>query len=240
MDIGFALNWENLYLINVAPDAEVPVWARLGQGISSVETDDSDETSEDYYYDGEGSPETDVTGTSFAYEFEGHRYHGNHAQDWIASLRMLKGAQRRTKFKHVFPDGATLVSDCTVLDIESTGGDANEKETFACKIALNGTPVFTEPTGNNMPESITASDIAANVDEPVAVNAQVMPATASQALVYGSSDPDTVTVDDDGMLFPKKTGTCEISLRSVVKPTVATTIKVTVGANKLTAAKSSK
>lgn len=59
MDLGFPLNYTNLYLIDVTPDGPERTWARLAAGITTVEVNDSDETVDSSYYDGEGVSSTD-------------------------------------------------------------------------------------------------------------------------------------------------------------------------------------
>lgn len=230
MDIGFALNYTNLYLINVTPEAEKPTWARLGQGISSAKPNDSDETSEDYYYDGDGGSDSAVTGGSHGYDFSGHRYYGNRAQDFIAGLKFKTGAARITDFMHIGPDGRTISGKATVKDIVDNGGDANSKGEFSCSIMYNGAPKVEPAKGHQFPSTISASPLSltAKKTEPLVVTVQ--PETASKAVAFASSAPDKVTVDDFGNVTAVAQGKATISMKSVALPTVTATVDVTVTA----------
>lgn len=120
---------------------EVTSWLELARGIETAEVDDSDETDEKAYYDGDGSTSTEVTGGTYGYKFEGDRYKGDPAQDLIAGKRFKKGKDRYLFLKHVQDDGTGEAGVAVVTDIVVTGGDANEKGAFECAIHYNERPV---------------------------------------------------------------------------------------------------
>ncbi len=228
MDIGFALNYTNLYLINVAPGADEPVWARLGQGISSVKPSDSDETSEDYYYDGDGGSDSAVTGGSHGYEFSGHRYYGNRAQDFVSDMKFKTGAGRITDFKHIAPDGRVISGKVTVKDIVDGGGDANGKGDFSCSIMYNGAPKVEPAKGHEFPAKVSASPLQVKAKATAALAVTVTPETASPAVAFASSDPSKATVDDYGNVTGVAQGEATISMKSIAMPSVVGTVAVTV------------
>lgn len=229
-DIGFALNYTNLYLIDVTPTASTPTWARLGQGITSVEPDDSDETSDDAYYDGEGVTETNVTGATVGYKFSGDRHYNNRAQNFVASLRGTSGASRRTRLRHVAPDGRTLEGWVTITDISAGGGEANEKGGFEFTAHFAGRPTVTEPDATSLPTAIAAAAVSVAVGASSSIVVTPTPSDASEACAFASSDVEVATVDDSGRVTGVSAGSCTVSCKSMVLPSVNCTCNVTVTA----------
>lgn len=122
-----------------------PEYFRLAKWISSVE-DDSDEESEDTgYYDGDGTPETDITSVKKNYSFEGLYDETNEAMKFIAGLEFETGEGRKVMFKQVRTDGTELEGEATVTEIVVTGGEATEYAAFSCGIAWNKKPTITPP-----------------------------------------------------------------------------------------------
>lgn len=228
MDIGFALNYTNLYLIDITPDKPTHTWARLGCGITGVEVDDSDNTSDSSYYDSEGVTATDVTGTTIGYKFSGEREYNDPAQNYVASLRTVSGAKRKTYLRHINPMGEVLTGLGTITDIVDGGGDANSKGTFEFGFHYAGNPTYEGSPASVLPESITAADVTVQVGQTLAYDTKVSPATANKFCVFASSDTSIATVTDDGSVTGIAKGECEISLKSVVLPSVTAKIKCTV------------
>lgn len=228
MDIGFAPNYTTLNLIDITPTASDPTWAYLGPGIVTVELD-SDETVDDtQYYDGGGVAYNEVTGIALGYSVSGDRKFGDAAQDFICGLLLETGEGRKTRFKRIMPDGRAFEGGVTVTDIVDGGGDADSKGTFSCSLKFNGIPEFTSPTKTSMPESVTASDLSVVKDETEAVGATVTPNSASNTCVYAIKDTSVATVDMLGNVTGVAVGTTELTIKSVVKPSVVKTIGVTV------------
>ncbi|MCH4184014.1 MAG: Ig-like domain-containing protein [Eggerthellaceae bacterium] len=234
MDIGYALGYANLYMIDLTPENDVPTWARLASGITSVEPSDKDKTSSDYYYDGGGDAETSVTGATHAYKVKGDRRFGDPAQDYIARKRFDKGQGRETNFCHIYPDGTKLTTRVSLTDITDNGGKANEKGSFGCTINTLGSPQLTEANGDDMPETITATAMSVAVGATSQLEPQVMPATSSEACAYGSSDVKVATVSDSGLVTGVAVGKCSVTIKSVVAPTVEASVDITVTAKALT------
>lgn len=231
MDIGYAMNYTNLYLVDTTPDASTRSWARLGQGILSVEPDNEDETAEDYYYDGEGVAETDVTGVKLGYKFSGNRRYGNAAQDYICGVAHEAGGARKTNLRHIAPNGRIVDGSITLTDIVDGGGDANNKGAFECAARLCGRPVVTPPTATVMPESIaTVTPVSVAKGGTAAVTPTTMPTEAPNTCVYAVEDTTIATVSDDGTITGVAVGKTNLSIKSMVLPSVRAVVVVTVTA----------
>ncbi|MFJ7950336.1 phage tail tube protein [Lysinibacillus sp. NPDC096418] len=124
-------------------DATSEATLRLGKWISSV-TDDSDESTEDTaFYDGDGTPESDVVSVKKSYSFEGMYDESVEAMKFIASLELETGESRKIAFKQERTDGSILEGRATVTEIKVTGGEASEYATFSCKIGWDAKPKVT-------------------------------------------------------------------------------------------------
>lgn len=116
---------------------------QLGKWITDV-TDDSDETTEDTaFYDGDGTPETDVTGVKKVYSFEGMYDETDAAMKFIADLELETGEARKISFKQVRTDGSALSGIATVTGIKTTGGAASDYAGFSCVIGWDAKPTIT-------------------------------------------------------------------------------------------------
>lgn len=118
-------------------------YLELAKWVSSV-TDDSDETTEDEaFYDGDGTPTTDVVSISERYSFEGFYDDADPAMKMIAGMKRMTGEGRKLMFRKVDADGATSEGLATATDIVVSGGEASEYATFGVTIAWDKTPVVT-------------------------------------------------------------------------------------------------
>lgn len=229
MDIGFAPNYTNVYLIDTTPASE-PTWAYVGPGISSVEPDDDEETDDTAYYDGGGVSSEDVTGVTLGYSISGNRRYGDAAQDYIVGLRGETGQGRVTHFRHVSPDGAAIEGECVVRDITIGGGDANDKGDFEFGVTFRGRPIITEPTASQLPESVSAQEVSVAVGETASVSPTVTPDTASGQCLFAVEDPTIATVDGEGNVKGVKAGSTQLSVKCAAKPSFVAVVKVTVTA----------
>lgn len=119
---------------------------RLAKWISSV-SDDSDESVEDSaFYDGDGTPESDVVSVKKSYSFEGMYDEEDPAMKFIAGLELETGEARKIAFKQKRTDGSTLSGRATVTEIKVTGGEASEYATFSCTIGWDAKPTVTPAT----------------------------------------------------------------------------------------------
>lgn len=119
-------------------------WLELAKWISSVSDDTDEQTDDTGFYDGDGTPETTVTGVSGSYSFEGFYDQEDPAQAYIAGLKWKLGDERKVWHRIVSADGTKeWVGLATVSAIIAGSGDATEYETFSCTITYNQLPTET-------------------------------------------------------------------------------------------------
>lgn len=228
-DIAFAMNYTNLYMINITPWTATKTWARIGAGINSSDPDGNEEVKQEAYYDGDGLSASDVTGGQMIFKFDGHRKYGDPAQDFIASL-LLDYSGRKTDFRWIAPDGQILEGKVTIAKVKSHGGDPNAKSNFSFEIHFNGMPMYTPGNASEFPESVTCTTTTVKIGAVVAVSSTVTPQGASPALVYGIEDDSIATVDAEGNITGIKAGKTKLSVKSAAKPLVNAMCDVTVTA----------
>lgn len=142
--MAFELNYKNQFF--VGPLSETEAKLRVGAGISTFGTESNEETDDTAYLDGNGVLTSDVVGGQPAVTFEGHRFYGDEAQDFVLGLQHKYNLDRVVNFKWVQPDGTTLAGPATIMNIEGPGGDANAKGEIAFEIRFRGAPKITEGT----------------------------------------------------------------------------------------------
>lgn len=231
-DLGFARNYANALEVNTTPEAAAPTWAILSRGITSITPSPNEGTEDKDYYDGYGTPTTDVTSTQIQYEVEGDRCYGDPAQDYIASCALETGEGRRTQFRHTAANGDVIEGDCTLLNLtpNSGQGEASALGAFTCTIATAGSPKYTPANKLKLPEEVTASEATVNVGAKQKITPSVTPADANPKCFFASGDTDVATVDSDGNVTGVKKGTCKVVVRCASKPSVMCEVEVTVGA----------
>jgi len=120
-----------------------PSYKQLARYIKTV-TDDSDEETDDQaWYDGDGTPEEDIVSVKKKYTFEGVYDEEDPAMRFIAGLEFETGDSRKIMFKQVRTNGDTYEGEATVSGIKVTGGEAAEYAAFECAIAWNRRPKLT-------------------------------------------------------------------------------------------------
>lgn len=123
------------------PTKEPTAWLELAKWISSVGDETDEQTDDTGFYDGDGTPETTVTGVSGAYSFEGFFDGEDPAQALIAGMKYKIGDDRKVWHKVVNADGKKqYVGIATVSDIVAGGGEATDYEEFSCTITYNQIP----------------------------------------------------------------------------------------------------
>ena len=116
-------------------------WMELAKWISNVSDDTDEQTDDTGFYDGDGTPETTVTGVSGAYGFEGFYDPEDPAQAYIENLKYKTGDDRKVWHKVVSSDKKkTFIGLATVSAIVAGSGDATEFEDFSCTISYNQIP----------------------------------------------------------------------------------------------------
>lgn len=134
------------YFVADPVDTGEPDYKRLAKWVSTV-TDDSDEETEDQgFYDGDGTPETDVISIKKNFSFEGRFDAEDPAMAFIASKEFETGEGRKIMFKQERTDGSVFEGPATITGIKVTGGEATEYATFECAIAWDRKPDITPPT----------------------------------------------------------------------------------------------
>ena len=227
-DIAFALNYTNLFMIDITPSAAAPTWARVGAGINSF-TDASTETvADDAYYDGEGMAFTDITGGQIVHQFAGHRKYGDPAQDFIESIATMYGSSRKTSYKVIKSDGTIITGSCTIANIVTGGGDPNAKGTFSFEVRMNGRPSVTAGNKDDFPTSITVTAVSVTVGASTAASVTVSPATAAASYIYAIEDESKATVDANGTVTGVAAGSTKLLVKSAVLPTISGEATVTV------------
>lgn len=231
-DLGFARNYANALEINITPEEASTTWAILSRGITEIAPSPNESTEDKDYYDGYGTPTTDVTSTQIKYDVTGDRCYGDPAQDFIASRALETGDGRKTQFRHTSPNGDTIEGDCTLLNLtpNSGQGEASALGAFTCTIATAGSPKYTPANKLKLPEEVTASEATVNVGAKQKITPSVTPADANPKCFFASGDTDVATVDSDGNVTGVKEGTCKVVVRCASKPSVMCEVEVTVEA----------
>ena len=123
----------------VAPLADAFMW--LAKGITESAPNNDEETDDSAYFDGDGTPTTNVISKKRGRTFEGEREIGDKAQDFIADLEDKLGEDLYVWYKEITPDGKTQYEGvATVSGIEIGDGEASEYESFKCDITWNSIP----------------------------------------------------------------------------------------------------
>lgn len=233
IDIGFALNYQYVNLINITPNQPTKTWGYLGPGIENIAPEREEKLDETEDYSTGGNTRTTVTGVTKSTAVTGKRLLGDEVQDFIASLEEVFGDERKTQYRCVSPTGEIVEEDVTVKDINMSGpnGDASSKQEISFSLARNDTPqVIQQPKGMHLPATIEVSDVEVQVNGTATVTPTVTPATASNWCVYAIEDKSIARVTADGIVTGLKVGTTRLAVRCAAKPSVRATVDVEVKA----------
>lgn len=128
-------------------DEPSSTWLELAKYITAINDDTQEETEDNAFYDGDGTPETTVVSVAGAYTVEGHYDPEDPAQALIAGLKYKTGDERKIWHKVVSSDGNTeWVGRATVTAIVAGAGEASAYEEFSCNIRFDGIPEETDVT----------------------------------------------------------------------------------------------
>lgn len=123
-------------------------WLELAHLISNIEVEPNEETEEEAFYSGDGTPEETVVSVARAYTPEGQYDPEDEAQQLIADMQDEIGDGRKLWHRVVRSDGKKeWVGRATVLDIAVGGGEASEYEGFSCTIRYDEKPKETDLSG---------------------------------------------------------------------------------------------
>lgn len=233
-DIGFAMNYQFVNLIDITPTEEAPTWGWLGPGITEIEPDRSDKVSEQDDYSTGGVTVTTVTGVDKSVSVSGTRLIGDPVQEYLASIEDCVGPERETTYRVVTPTGEVVQEKVTIKDpsISGPSGAGSEQQAISFTMTRNDTPeVVTEGGAVHLPESVTASDVEVAVGSTASVQATVQPETASGWCLYAVEDPSIARVTADGVVTGIKAGKTRLAVKCSAKPAVRAYVGVEVTAS---------
>lgn len=234
VDIGFALNYQYVTLVNITPEESDPTWAWVGPGITDLTNDRSEKTEENDDYSTGGNTETTVTGVTASTSVSGNRLIGDPFQDWLASIEECFGKERETQRRVVSPTGEIIQDAITVKDVVASGpnGSASSKQGISCTFARNDTPeLVQEAKGTHLPSTVAAEAVSVAVGNTVQVSPTVTPATASDWCLYAIEDTSIARVTADGIVEGIAAGSTRLAIKCAAKPSVRVAIDVTVTAS---------
>ena len=134
------------YIAPMPENGQEPEYMRIAKWISNIEPSAEEETEETAYYDGDGTPETDVISVRMTWSFEGVYDDEDPAHKFIRSLEFETGEGRKVMYKQVRQDGTILEGPATVTEPITTGGEASAYEQFSFTIAWDRKPEITTQT----------------------------------------------------------------------------------------------
>lgn len=103
----------------------------LAKHIKTVNDESDENTEDDAFYDGDGTPEETVTSIAAGYSFEGFYDAEDPAQKLIVGTKYKLGEGRRVWFKVVTSDGKKQFCEvANISGIKAGDGDAGEFENF--------------------------------------------------------------------------------------------------------------
>lgn len=132
------------HIADIPKGEEAADYLRLAAGILEVGSENDEQTEEFAYYDGDGTPETEVLSIKKNHPFNGHFEKSDPAQQLIASKEFETGNGRKIMYKQVRSDGKTLIGEATLTDVNVTGGPAEEYRPISGTITWNKIPEVTE------------------------------------------------------------------------------------------------
>jgi hypothetical protein len=140
--MGFSLNFENEFKIDVTPEGTTSTFVPVAAGLKEASPSINDETDDTAYYDGEGFGETDVIGAQLVLALTFDRK-DDPAQNFILGTSLEFGQGRRTNFEWTTPQGEKFEGEVTISNIELPGGEARAKGEWSCEMRFAGKPIYT-------------------------------------------------------------------------------------------------
>lgn len=116
----------------------------LAKYIATVSDESDEETDDQGFYDGDGTPEEIVKSISPGFSFEGYHDAEDPAQKLIGDMKYKIGEGRRLWLKVVSADGKRQWEGiANASGIKAGDGDATEFETFECTLKWIALPTET-------------------------------------------------------------------------------------------------
>lgn len=233
IDIGYAINYQYINLIDITPSESTPTWAWVGPGITEITPEREEKVeSEDTYATG-GNSVTTVKGVDKTLQVSGSRLVGDPFQDFLVDIEEAFGTERETTYRVVNPTGEIIEEDVTIKDVIASGpnGAASDKQSISCTFARNDTPRIIEPAkGTHLPSQVTADAVSVKVGQTQQVTPTVTPDTASGWCLYAVEDTSVARVTADGKVEGLKAGSTKLAIKCAAKPAVRVSVDVTVTA----------
>ena len=137
------------FIARMPKNGEEPEYYRLANWISNIEPSAEEETEDIAYYDGDGTPTTEVLTVKMSWSVEGTYDDEDPAHRLIRELEFETGEGRKIMYKQVRPNGDVLEGPATVTEPITTGGEASAYEPLSCTITWDRKPEITSGNGNN-------------------------------------------------------------------------------------------
>lgn len=138
-------NWVNEIYIGTALSQNTWTYAKLCQGIESMEFAENEQNQQYFFLCGNGFAHNETTGAAPELTITGRRITGDAAQDYIAGKQFSLGTDRNSSVK-IIAEGKQIICDCTIGNITSFGGNTLDINSFGCTIRFNGAPTVTDVT----------------------------------------------------------------------------------------------
>lgn len=136
------------YIAPVPENGSEPNYMRLAKWVHTIEPDSDEETDDTAYYDGDGTPETDVISVKKTWAAEGSYLDSDPAHKFLRSIENKSGEHRKGMYKQVRQNGDVLEGPATFTDVITTGGEASDFEPLQVTINWDREPKLTQ-NGNN-------------------------------------------------------------------------------------------
>ena len=136
------------YIAEYQEDLESPEieWLKLENWISNIGDESDEETEDQAFYSGDGTPETDVISVKKNHPVEGMYDDNDPAHKFIRDKEFETGEGRKCLYRQVRTNGDELVGPATLKDVVTTGGPADEYAPLNCAISWDRKPDITPGT----------------------------------------------------------------------------------------------
>ena len=231
VDIGFAMNYQYVNMLDGTPLDDEPTWLFMGPGITDITQSKSEKIESTDDYSTGGTTVDTVTAIDKTTNVSGKRRYGDPLQDFVAGLEEVVGEERNTTYRVVYPDGRIIEEPVTLENISMGGpsGTSSDKQDCSFDMKRRDTPeIIRPPLGTHLPASVAVEDVAVAVGGTAEVKPSVEPATASDWCLYAVENPEVASVTADGIVTGLKAGKTRLSVKCAAKPAVRATVAVEV------------
>lgn len=131
----------------ITEKADSEEWLELAKYITTVEDSSEDTVEEAGYYDGDGTPEENITNRKTKYTFTGTYDDEDKAMKYIRSIENETGDKRKVNLRVTDPSGQVATGKATISNIVTRGGEAVDYPNFSCVISRDVKPEVTPGDG---------------------------------------------------------------------------------------------